>query len=192
MKDLTLEEVLDRGYESEIYEYAKLPISSNYEISLLQKAILDTYNHYYIYIFARDVKGANIELLQEGMRGAYPKYIYWFAKDVKGANIEVLQDYLISELGEGYDDGFRNVLLFYISYFANGIKEANINKMISGIERFVDEYYANGNVYHNEICDMRMDDYIEELVDFADVLKDTQKNKELKLSRKETFNNNLK
>ena len=244
MNYMTLEEVLDRGYAKEIYEYAldypiedanmltneflkskRLPDHYDYSyldfmsfdddydddefdypdwedepleyyyyvfardikganIELLQQAIIDSEREDFIYLFARDIEGANIELLQKEMRYGDPKYIYLFAYEVMGSNAEVLQNHLIAQMGEGYDWSFREVLLNYMLKFAEDIEGTNIDKMISEIDSFINEYHANGNIYHHELMDMRFDDYIEELDDFINELRELQNNKTLRIIKK--------
>ena len=145
---MTLKEVLSRNYAKEIYEYAVEHPTADME--LLTKVLLgskklperfstscfdydddyDDYDpdfedrdlEYYYCIFARDVKGANIELLCKAVADSGdPRYIYEFARDVKGANIQLLED----ALDDFYDD--------YVYKFARDVKGANIKSLESKI-----------------------------------------------------------
>ena len=208
---MTEKEVIERGYAKEIYEFAcKNP---NANIELLTQALLeskrlpDRYSYtdyeedddyfeypdfedyepvYYYYLFARDVKGANVSLLEsqiddfydeiiyefardvEGanveslsykMEFSYPKYIYLFARDVENANIQILQDYLLNWLPEGYDTNFTE----YVLKFAQEIEGANCPKMISDIELFLYNYNSSPKQTLPNIYINRLEELIKEL-----------------------------
>lgn len=102
--------------------------------SKLEDGIIATSDAYYIYKFARFVKGANIEKLEDAIIATSNiKYIYYFARDIKGANHSKLTDAAIS-IGNAE----------YIYYFARYIKGANIEKLgdaiiATGIVKYI--YY---------------------------------------------------
>ena len=97
--------------------------------SKLEDGIIATSDAYYIYKFARFVKGANIEKLEDAIIATGNiKYIYYFARDIKGANHSKLTDAAIS-IGNAE----------YIYYFARYIKGVNISKLEDAI-------IATGNV----------------------------------------------
>lgn len=164
---MTLKNVLDRGYAKEIYGYAQCHPTA--DIELLTQALLkakklpdcyatsygvdydydDEYPvfedyelaHYY-YIFARDIKGANIDLLCNAVAASHdPDSIYNFALSIPGANIQLLENNLDSLYDESIylfarDIHGANIQLLekkmesaypkFIYLFARDIKEANI------------------------------------------------------------------
>ena len=141
---MTLNEILDRGYAKEIYEYTKShPFA---DIELLTQALLkadklpEVYDgdyeddnkypvfedyelaHYY-YLFARDIKGANIDLLCNAVASSQdPEEIYNFAFSIPGANIQLLEENLSSL----YDE--------YVYLFARDINGANTNNLEKKME----------------------------------------------------------
>ena len=87
--------------------------------SKLENAIIATGDAEYIYLFARDVKGANISKLEDAIIATDDaEYIFYFARDIEGANISKLEDAIIAT---------NNIE--YIFYFARDIKGANIEKL---------------------------------------------------------------
>ena len=91
--------------------------------SKLEDGIIATGDAYYIYKFARFVKGANIKKLGDAIIATGNiKYIYYFARDIKGANHSKLTDAAIS-IGNAE----------YIYYFARYIKGVNISKLEDAI-----------------------------------------------------------
>ena len=77
----------------------------------------------YIYQFARDIKGANIEKLENAIIETNDAmYIYQFARDVKGANIEKLENAIIA-----------TNLVKFMQEFAKNVKGANIEKLENAI-----------------------------------------------------------
>lgn len=82
------------------------------------------------YLFARDVQGANVELLEDIIIKANTKVIVIFAKDVQGANIQRLQNRVI-ELGN------PSMILF----FAKDVEGANIKELEDAILKTKDYYF---------------------------------------------------
>ena len=92
-------------------------------ISKLEDIEIETGNAKNIYMFAKNVKGANIPKLENSIiETGNAKNIYMFAKNVKGANIPKLTDAII-ETG--------NAKKIYM--FAKNVKEANILKLADAI-----------------------------------------------------------
>ena len=149
-----LKKILERGYAKEIYEYA-LENQPYCDVDLLTKKIIesermpghssyylddydDDYDYddeyedevveYYIYAFARDIRGADINLLEDAIISKWnPEYLYLFAKDIKGADIKRLESALVS-LAEVQD------CAEYIIDFAADIPEANIELLQTGMK----------------------------------------------------------
>ncbi len=230
---MTLQKILSRGYAKEIYEYAYNNPTADMELltqALLKaKRLPDRYSNaafdedfdyydcpyfedyeldYYYYIFARDIKGAdlklleanldefddearykfardicgaNIELSQSKMRFASPKYIYLFARDVENANIQVLQDYLLDWLPETYDMNFAKDLVKYVLLFAQEIEDANIYKMIFGVQSFISNYHSHSKQSLSNYCI----DILEELIKELEVIQDNKKNNVLTKTKKD-------
>ena len=152
---MTLEEVLERGYAKEIYEYAKNNKDGN--VDLLTQALLnakklpanyasfkdDDYEdefcvfedndlEYYYYSFAHDIKGANVDILCQAIANSKePYWIYLFARDVKGANIQLLETSLCNNCY--YSDSM-------IYRFARDVKEANIELLQEKMQSAFPEY----------------------------------------------------
>ena len=119
-------------YDVRYYYYLFARNIKGANVNLLEKALDDTYDEV-VYLFARDVDGANIESLQSKIKYAFPEYIYLFARDVKNADSLVLQDYLLDWLPDAYDMNIGE----YVTRFAQDIEGVNIDKMISYIRLFI-------------------------------------------------------
>ncbi len=115
------QKVIDRGYAKEIYEFALNEPGS--DPILLSEALANAKDmperyyinefgeeyplfedeplEYYLYSFARDVKGADIDVLS---RAIYEKastyYAYLFARDIEGANVELLELRMVEPFSE--------------------------------------------------------------------------------------------
>ena len=184
---MTLKNVLERGYAKEIYEYAQCHPTA--DIELLTQALLkakklpDCYAtsygvdydyddecpvfedyelaHYY-YIFARDIKGANIDLLCNTVAASHdPDSIYNFALSIPGANIQLLENSLDSTYDESIylfarDIHGANIQLLekkmeyaypkFIYLFARDINEANVNFLQDSLISWTEEGY-DANFY---------------------------------------------
>ena len=87
--------------------------------------VIETKDAKYIYNFAKNVKGVNIEKLENSIIETNDAmYIYQFARDVKGANIEKLENAIIET---------KNVEYIYL--FARDIKGVNLYKFLNEIKR---------------------------------------------------------
>ena len=85
----------------------------------IQNYVISTKNAEYIYDFARSIKGANIQKLEDAIiRSKNAKYIYVFARSIEGANIQKLEDAIIKT---------KNVK--YIEEFAEYVKGANKERL---------------------------------------------------------------
>ena len=95
----------------------------------------------YIYQFARDVKGANIEKLENAIIETNDVgYIYLFAKDVKGANIEKLENAIIATNRVKFMQEFaKNVKGANIEKLENAIIEINNPSLISFMRKVLDD-----------------------------------------------------
>ena len=184
---MKLEDILNRGYAKEIYEYARS--HPNADIELLTKALIkskkipdrylessgtdfdeeDEYPifedvelaHYY-YIFARDIEGADIDLLCNAVANAKdPDSIYNFAVSIPGANIQLLEESLDSLYDESIylfarDVHGANIQLLekkmqsaepeFIYLFDRDIKGADIkflqDSLINGVEEGYDDNFC--------------------------------------------------
>lgn len=175
---MTLNEILDRGYAKEIYEYTKShPFA---DIELLTQALLkadklpEVYDgdyeddnkypvfedyelaHYY-YLFARDIKGANIDLLCNAVANAQdPNSIYNFAVSIPGANIQLLAEsldsfhdesiYLFARDVEGanvqlLEKKMQNAYPKYIYLFARDIEGTNVEFLQDSLMGWAEEGY---------------------------------------------------
>ena len=100
--------------------------------------VIETKDAEYIYNFAKNVKGVNIEELENAIiKTKFTEYIYQFAKDVKGANIEKLENVIIETKSA-----------WYIYQFALNVKGANIEKLENAIiatklVKFMQEFAKN-------------------------------------------------
>jgi hypothetical protein len=135
VRELTVQEIQDEVLKSnELYYvtiFARCIKGAN--IKLLQAKILESDNPYYTYLFARDVEGANIDLLQKRIAELSSScYIYLFAKDVKGADIDLLQKRIV-ELGNSE----------HIYYFANEVENADIGLLKTRILELGDFVYVS-------------------------------------------------
>lgn len=84
--------------------------------------------------FAKEIKGANIEKLEDAIiKTRSADNILKFATDVDGANIEKLENAII-EIGDAR----------YIFEFATEIKGANIEKLRKAVVKTKDEHYIHG------------------------------------------------
>ena len=96
-KELNAEEVnkvIETKDAKYIYNFAKNVKGVN--IEKLENAIIETNDAMYIYQFARDIKGANIEKLENAIIATnLVKFMQEFAKNVKGANIKKLENAII-------------------------------------------------------------------------------------------------
>ena len=82
---MTEQEAIDSCDSEMIYLYACRHPEAN--IELLQNAIIEAGNPYYMYHFARGIKGADIFLLQDAViKSKHAAAIYFFANEVKRAN----------------------------------------------------------------------------------------------------------
>ena len=179
---MTLKNVLDRGYAKEIYEYAQCHPTA--DIELLTQALLkakklpdcyatsygvdydydDEYPvsedyelaHYY-YIFARDIEGANIDLLCNAVANAQdPNSIYNFAVSIPGANIQLLAEsldsfhdetiYLFARDVEGaniqlLEKKMQNAYPKYIYLFARDIEGTNVEFLQDSLMGWAEEGY---------------------------------------------------
>ena len=109
--------IIATGDAEYIYLFARDVKGAN--ISKLEDAIIATDDAEYIFYFARDIESANIKKLENAiLASSDAEYIYLFARDVKGANISKLEDAIIAT---------NNIE--YIFYFARDIKGANIEKL---------------------------------------------------------------
>ncbi len=173
---MTLKEVLDRGYAKEIYEFALNNPNTNVELLtqalLKSKRLPDRYDIYddeypifedyelehYYYVFARDVKGTNIDLLCQAVANTKAsQYIYNFASSIEGANIQLLEENLL----DTYDDetiykfardveganiktlekGMQHAYPVYIYLFARDIDGANIEFLQNSLINWAEEGY---------------------------------------------------
>ena len=86
-------------YENEPVEYYIYSFACNVKganIEALTRAICDKASPYYVYLFARDIEGANIPLLEERMVNPWnDDLLYDFAHDVEGADVKYLQKGII-------------------------------------------------------------------------------------------------
>ena len=180
---MSLEEVLERGYAKEIYEFAKKHPFADIELLtqslLISKRIQDRYAisfgtdydddddeypifednalaHYY-YIFARDIEGANIDLLCNAVANAQdPDSIYNFAVSIPGANIQLLSEsldsfhdesiYLFARDVEGADvqlleKKIQNARPKYIYLFARDVEGADVDFLQDSLMGWVEEGY---------------------------------------------------
>ena len=119
--------------------------------SKLEDAIIATGDAYYIYEFARRVKGANIRKLEDAIIATEDaEYIYKFALAIKGANPSKLEDAIIATKDAEYIYKFaldieganlsklENAIIAtenarYIYKFAKDISDANIEKLTNKI-----------------------------------------------------------
>ena len=219
---MTLEEVIERGYAKEVYEYAlnhpeadmdyltkvlincdKLPdvffyydYEDDYDFS---PEWSDECLSYYYFVFARDIKGANIRLLEDKLVEELRfEYVFQFAHDVKGADviflekyglwlasgeeiikyaceiegadIEFLQDLLINEETILYKrDCNPKEFCAALKSFAYKVIGADIDKMIYIIKQCIENY------------DREHDYYIDMLNDTIDYLELIKSKKEKKL-----------
>ena len=103
------------------------------EIGIINKdtafdAVIEYKNPEYIYLFARDIEGANIQKLEdEIIQIDRVRYIYNFARYVKGANIPRLEDAMCKSQDANIEKAH------YIYLFAGYIKDANIDKLCDAI-----------------------------------------------------------
>ena len=128
-KELGTEAVINSKLANFIYLFAKNIKGAN--IEKLEDGIIETQNIEWIYQFAKNIKGANIEKLEDKIiKTQNAVYIYYFAKNIKGANIEKLEDGIIKTQNAEY-----------ICYFAEYVKGANIEKLEDGIIETQDAQY---------------------------------------------------
>ena len=167
-------------YELDYYYYIFARDIKGANVSLLE-ASLNEDDEEIIYKFARDVRGTNIELLQSKMRFAFPKYIYLFARDVENVNVQVLEDYLLDWLPETYDMNFAKDLVKYTLLFAQDIEGTNIYKMISNIQLFISNYLVNPKQSLPNYCI----DILEELIKELEVIQNNKKNSVLTKIKKD-------
>lgn len=119
----------------------------------------------YIIDFASHVPGANIELLQTGMKNADSWDIVKFAKNVPEANIEYLQDLLADILNWAYECYDFLELFDDVSSFFEQVKGADIDKMLVFIEKYINNYNENNRLGPSE-------HYIKYLERISDRLKE--------------------
>ena len=123
-KELNAEEVnkvIETKDAGYIYNFAKNVKGVN--IEKLENAIIETKAPFYIYFFALNIEGANIEKLENAIIETKSAwYIYQFARDVKGANIEKLENAIIA-----------TKLVKFMQEFALNVKGANIEKLKNAI-----------------------------------------------------------
>ena len=162
-------------YDIDYYYYLFARDINGANVSLLESK-LDEFNDKIIYEFARDVEGANIELLQSKMKIADPKYIYLFARDVETANVTVLQDYLLGWLPEAYDMDYSK----YVILFAQDIEGINIDKMISDIKSFI----SNCHSCQKQLTSDYYVNTLEQLINELEVIKSNKKSNTLTKIRK--------
>ena len=138
-KELNAEEVnkvIETKDAGYIYNFAKNVKGVN--IEKLENAIIETKAPFYIYFFALNIEGANIEKLENAIiETQNAEDIYIFAKDVKGANIEKLENVIIETKSA-----------WYIYQFARDVKGANIEKLENAIiatklVKFMQEFALN-------------------------------------------------
>ena len=196
---MSLKEVIDRGYAKEIYEYAKSHAYA--DVELLTQALLksrklpdryavsfgtdydddadeypinedDALAHYY-YVFARDIKGANIDLLCNAVANAQdPDSIYNFAVSIPGANIQLLAESLDSFYDENIylfarDVYGANIQLLekkmkkaypkFIYLFARDIEGANIQFLQDSLIDWAEEGYDDGVKFFEYTCKFASD-----------------------------------
>ena len=88
-KDIGMKAVINSKSPYYIYEFAINIEGTN--IEKLTDAIIETPSVVDIYRFAFDIKGANLKKLEQGiLKTQNIEWIYYFARDIKGVNKEML------------------------------------------------------------------------------------------------------
>lgn len=98
-------------------------------IKLNEEIVLAYGSVYYSYMFAKNVKGANIEAHQNVVLDSErSESIVNFAEYVKGANIEKLEEFILNDRREGF--------CTFSFFFAKNVDGANIEKHIKLLKEF--------------------------------------------------------
>ena len=122
--------VIDNGYKKDILDFAHHIKYA--DINKLQDAIIKCGDSAFWCYFARDVKGADVKLLQQlVIDSKYALEIYLFAM-VEGADVEKLEDAVI-------DCGDAQI----IELFAKNVEGANIKKLQDAILKTNSRKYIN-------------------------------------------------
>ena len=102
------------------------------DIKVLQEGIISSKDLEPVCLFARDIPGANIAVLQDIVLSSKKLcYVYWFAKDVKGADISSLQKKVIDSQEAKY-----------LYEFARYVRGADIKVLQQAIEKTGNPEYA--------------------------------------------------
>ena len=148
-----------------MYLFAK---ATNYKVDELEQEIIASNNPKYIYLFARDIKTANISKLENAIiMTGNPKYIYLFARDVENADIEKLAIALNNTKDEKY-----------ITLFVNNIEFSNkgmlLNTLINITDKNIFESDRPKNREENELFLLKLKYFI-----IMENEKQLKKNKEV-------------
>ena len=132
-KKVREEEIINSKDPKAIYEFAKNVEGAH--IDKLEDGIIATGEAKYIYEFARHVKGARIDKLEDGIiTTGEAEYIYEFAAKIrKGKDIDKLEDGIIATRNAGFSAE-------YIYHFA-WLKGAHIDKLEDAIIATGEAYY---------------------------------------------------
>jgi hypothetical protein len=89
--------ILKNGKANRRAKTTDIILSKKLSIPEIEDRILASKNPKAIYLFAKEVEGANIERLENAIIDAWkPSWIYKFARDVKGANVERLEECIMA------------------------------------------------------------------------------------------------